>query len=192
MASQRSLTVMDIVGRRYRRTHILLLDVADDLTDQELRWQPQPPGNSAAWILWHLGRFADGFQVEIAHAHEELADRLGDANEVWFSEHMAARWGLKAATLGEHESGIGMKPNDALSLDLPDREALLGYVRRCFALADGAVKAADDRHFTTTYVSPYRERPTVTIGDTILAHLQHERYHLGQLRYLKRMMRRVS
>jgi hypothetical protein len=192
MASQRSLTVMDIVGRRYRRTHTLLLDVVDDLTDQELRWQPQPPGNSAAWILWHLGRFADGFQVEVARAHAELADRLGDANEVWLVEHLAARWGLDAAKLGPTEAGIGMRSEDALNLRLPDKKALLDYVRRCFALADRAVEAVDDRHFATTYVSPYRERPTVTIGDTILAHLQHERYHLGQLRYLKKMMRRVS
>ena len=72
---------MAVTGLRYKRTHTLLLDLAGDMTDEELRWQPQPPGNSAAWILWHLGRFADGFQVEVAHAHEDLAARLGRAQE---------------------------------------------------------------------------------------------------------------
>ncbi len=53
------------------------------------------------------------------------------------------------------------------------------------------VDAIDDHHLAMSYVNPYRTDP-VTIADTILANLQHERYHLGQMRYLKKMMRRVS
>ena len=180
---------MTIIGLRYKRTHTLLLDLVGDMTDEELRWQPQPPGNSVAWMLWHLGRFADGFQVQIAHAHEELTARLGIAEQVWLAEQIGARWGLEAAKLGPTEAGIGMKSDDALNLRLPDKEVLLAYVRQCFALADRAVDAIDDRHYTVTFISQHRTEP-MTIGETILANLQHERYHLGQLRYLKKMMRR--
>jgi hypothetical protein len=51
--------------------------------------------------------------------------------------------------------------------------------------------ASGDHHLAVSYISPYRTEP-VTIVNTILANLQHERYHLGQVRYLKVMMRRVS
>jgi hypothetical protein len=180
---------MAAIGLRYKRTHTWLLDLVDDMTDAELCWQPHLPGNSVAWMLWHLGRFADGFQTEIAHAHEELTARLGNVEQVWFAEGIAARWGLDAARLGPTESGKGMPPADALSLRLPDREALLDYVGRCFALADRAVDVVDDRHFLLPFASRF-ERGPVAIGKTILANLQHERYHLGQVRYLKSMMRR--
>jgi hypothetical protein len=84
-----------------------------------------------------------------------------------------------------------MTEDDALGMCLPDKTILLGYVQSCFALADRAVDAIADRHFVVSYTSPYRTEP-VTIGDTVLANLQHERYHLGQMRYLKKMMRRIG
>jgi hypothetical protein len=101
------------------------------------------------------------------------------------------RWGLNVARLGPAQSGQGMAFDDALNLRLPDKEALLDYVGRCFALADRAIEAVDDGHWTVAFSSPYSAGP-VTVGDTILAHVQHERYHLGQMRYLKRMMDRAS
>jgi len=121
--TERSL--MTVIRRRYKRTHILLLDLVSDMTDAELRWQPQPPGNSVAWMLWHLGRFADGFQAELALAHEELVACLGDAKEVWFAEHLAAPWGLDAAVLGPTKAGVGMASDDALNLRLPDKKGQL-------------------------------------------------------------------
>ncbi|MBN1579871.1 MAG: DinB family protein [Anaerolineae bacterium] len=181
----------ETVRSRYKRTHVLLLDLVADMSDAELRWQPQPPGNSIAWMVWHLGRFADGFQKEIAHAHQELAEQLGETQEVWVAERIASQWNLDAAQLGSNEAGIGMATDDALGLCLPDKHVLLGYARRCFALADRAVDAILEHHFAALYASPYRTEP-VTIGDTVLANLQHERYHLGQMRYLKKMMRRFS
>jgi hypothetical protein len=177
------------IRARYKRTHVLLLDLVADMSGAELRWQPQPPGNSIAWMVWHLGRFADGFQNVIAHVHRELVEQLDDVQEVWFAERIAARWGLDAAKLGPNEAGIGMATDDALGLCLPDKHVLLEYVRRCFELADRTVDAIADHHFAVLYTGPYRAEP-VTIGDTVLANLQHERYHLGQMRYLKKMMRR--
>jgi hypothetical protein len=49
-------------------------------------------------MLWHLGRFADGFQAEIAGAQRSHCS-LGDAREVCFTEDLAVRWGLDPATL---------------------------------------------------------------------------------------------
>jgi epoxide hydrolase-like predicted phosphatase len=116
---------------------------------------------------------------------------LGDTEEIWAAEQLAERWGLDAAKLGPAEAGTGMAAHDALNVRLPDKGILLDYVRRCFALADQAVDAVDDRHFPAPLSSHYSTEPT-TIGETILANLQHERYHLGQLRYLKKMMRRAA
>ncbi len=49
--------------------------------------------------------------------------------EVWFAEHLAARWELDAAVLGPTKAGIGMASDDALNLRLSGKEVLLGYVR---------------------------------------------------------------
>ena len=42
--------LMATIRARYKRTHVLLLDLVADMTNAELRWQPHPPGNSTTWM----------------------------------------------------------------------------------------------------------------------------------------------
>ena len=60
-----------------------------ELTPDELRWQPSPMANHILWLLWHIGRMEDMW-----------ASYLSGAPEIWVSAGWSTRFGIDTSRSG--------------------------------------------------------------------------------------------
>jgi len=179
---------VDAVKQRYKLGHQRVLQALEDLTEDQMRWHPAPLAHSISWNVWHLGRWADHLQVEISVMTPHLRKALGSGREIWETEALAARWGFDPTVLGWRQMGTDMNDWTAVSLPFPDKETVVGYMRRSFDAAEHAVDSIDDEEFGLMYRSPHAWAGERTIGMYVVALYAHDERHLGQIIYLRRLM----
>lgn len=186
------------IASQYRQTHERVLELVARLPPEDLAWRPQDGEHAAAWILWHLARWADHLQAALPGMTPELADRLGPREQVWTREALAAAWGMDGSTLGFEQTGSHMDATAASRFEGPAAELLVGYARQAFAAAEEAVALlteadlcrpnAGQEEFDAAYhgsVPPAAlDRPRETVADAVLDHIVHDNRHLGELEAL--------
>ena len=151
--------------------------VVADLTQEQLRWQPNVTTPAIRFHLFHIARWADVLQQIVA----------GTDHQVWHAEAVAQRWGLNPAMLGLGESGALIDEETAMALTLPDRDTLLAYCNRVLAQADTALASVDDEVLRRK--NPYGgENPTIAAA--IADQLSHTARHLGMIECLRGMQGR--
>lgn len=157
---------VEMVVASYRKTHRLVLETVEDLSDDQLAYRPNPTTPPIVFHLWHLARYADS-----------LPDQIGlEGGMVWQAEGLAAAWGFDPDALGIYESGTGMGLETPGALPWPSKDALLGYCRRAFEVADEAVGTLDDAGFQRSAKWGGR-----SAGEAIVTNLEHDNRHLGMI-----------
>jgi len=179
-----------ILVAHFRRTYDRVLRVVDDLSEAQLGWRPTPRAHSIGWNLWHLARWTDHLQASVPSMTAVLTERLGPARQIWAADELAARWGLEASELGQHETGMLMADEGAARLALPTRDVLFDYLRRAFPAAERAIGAIDDVELTRPNALELAGNPSsrLTVGDAVTAHLEHNSRHLGEIECLRGLL----
>lgn len=183
MADSSSALVID----SYNKTHRQILDFLEKLTNEQLHWRLQPEYHSIAFHAWHVGRWNDYLQACVPGMTAELSRRLPGGVEIWEAEGLAKRWGFHAATLGFAETGMRMPDELALQLPFPPKKALLDYLERVATQAQVVMSAIDDAQFQAAeQPQPKTDgiRGGGTVGNSVLAHLNHNNRHLGMMECL--------
>ena len=170
-----------LVGH-YKTAHERVWTAANGLDEAQLHDRPEGT-NSVGWNLWHLARFADLVQYELAESGPGFAERLGPAKQLWEREELAARWGLDPAQLGRHETGWEMPEAAAHALRPPAAE-LLDYFERATAALDRALDLVDDTNVTAEVVSPFNGA-TRLCSSLLVMHATHVNRHLGMMECLR-------
>lgn len=148
-------------------------EVVADLSEEQLRWQPNATTPSIRFHLFHIARWAD-------RLHQLLT---GADRQVWHSEDVARTWGLENAELGFGESGAMIDDEVAMALGLPERETLLAYCNHVLAAADEALADVGDEQMSRLAID-FQGRP-FPIGDGIADQLSHTARHLGMIECLR-------
>ena len=169
------------IAERVREQQGLLLAVARDLSAEQFAASPGPHAPAIRFHLWHIARWADIVQANLAVAGAGSA--RGPATEIWADERLARAWGLGGVELGYRESGMGLPDEAAHALPLPDQATVLAYAERAFAAAASASAAVDDARFVAACRDPLGRETTV--GGAILNHLLHVGRHLGMIEALR-------
>jgi hypothetical protein len=160
-----------------------ILELAQSLSEDQLRWQPHPLANSIGFQLWHLARGADYVQARLSDATTELSQRLGIRPQIWLAENYAEHWKLDPAILGIEQLGWEMTAEDAALLHFPDKDALLDYLQRAFVAEEQALEALDEDQFQAFRLHDWAKEQTV--GNFLMSYFVHYREHLGAMQYLK-------
>jgi DinB family protein len=92
-AGRRMRAVVDEIADVYSLGHRNVLHAVSDLSDDQMRWRPSR-GNSIAFNLWHIARWADHMQSVVGTITPGLRDRLGSSGEIWFRDELSAKWGF--------------------------------------------------------------------------------------------------
>jgi len=169
----------------FEQVHGELLKLVENLSDEQLAWQPHPSATSIAFNVWHVARWVDYVQAKIPETTAVLYQRLGQRQEVWHAENLATKWGLDAGNLGDVEAGndLGVL---AVQIQLPSQAVLLDYLRRCYILEEQCLTVIDDQQFQE-YRIDGTGLPDETVGHWLMWHLVHEWEHLGMIRYIQGM-----
>lgn len=141
----------------------------EDLTDEQLYYQPTVDTNSIAWLVWHLSRWRD-----------HISATISGESQVWISEGWAQRYGLPS-----ERTGLGDTPEQVATFRVA-REGLFGYL-------DAAHRATVERVAKITpqqFAQPMEYRPGVTQPPwrALLNVCADSLQHTGQINYLRGMV----
>lgn len=167
---------------RYAQSHSGLLQMVEGLTDEQLNWRPTPTAHNIAFQVWHAARTADDVQVVICRNCPSVKSKLGEGQEIWQAEGLAARWGLDPTQLGAGESGYDMDDAVAAKLSLP-AQPLLDYARRAFETLNRALDAATPDEWDR----PYKHwGANVPLWVHVTDYLSHNEWNVGYIAALRR------
>jgi len=167
---------LELAKQRSKMTRELVLKVVDGLSDEQLAWRPAPRAHSMAWTLWHLARCADKFAAQV-----------GNREEIWTREGLAAKWGLAEILFGSNGLGTGVDDEIAATLRPPAKDPLVDYARRSFAALDAVVDRFDGEAVAREQTTFYFDEPAA-IGRAFVTSIAHENRHLGELEYVKGLL----
>ena len=178
-----SLPISTVLAHVTRRAHERMLEAVADVDEAAFARSGGTTAPSIAFHVWHTARWADRLQAHLAGMTDEMRRRLGERQQLWTRDALAAGWGLPAGDLGEDDSGMGMDEDVSMTMPLPAKETLQQYARQAFTAANEAVAAADDEQLTTSGIDLYGRETSVAAA--VGAHIAHASRHLGMIEALK-------
>ena len=167
---------LKIVDAGLKETFEDLETALDGLTEDELNWRPTLDSNCVSWLVWHMARVEDNW-VNI---------RLREGESIWESDSWSQRLGVEV-----QGNGWGQSAEEIRSMVQIDVPAAMEYYN--------AVRTATTRYFeeemheedlSAVVKHPSGDSRLDWTYDRVLGHLlAEEAQHLGQVAYLRGMMR---
>ena len=118
------------VLQSFQETHRVVINLAGELNDEQLRWRPKGYPTSIGFHLWHLARESDNLKAEILSHFPQIGPDFGEGIEIWQRDALAQRWNFPR---GLHETlGSGLSDEAAAALPIPDKEELLDYLHASY------------------------------------------------------------
>jgi len=167
----------------FKDIHKVVLEFAESLDEDQLRWRPRGYSASIGFNLWHLARESDYLKAVIMERTPQLGPDFGEAREIWAREDLAQKWGFPAelnATVG-----TGLSDEVAATLPIPKKDELVDYLRRSFDSLEEFVELLDQRYSTFENVDGELRRKLENIRLNLLIFLSHDCRHLGMMECLK-------
>jgi hypothetical protein len=167
----------------FQDIHRVVLELADSLTDEQLRWKPRGYSTSIGFHLWHLARESDYLQAAILYHTPQLVPEFGDGTEIWQREGLAQKWGFPEEL---HTTvGTGLSDEAAATLPIPEKDELLAYVRNSYQAIEEFIERLDSRYPTLEKVDEELKKKIQMIRLNLLVFLTHDCRHLGMVECLK-------
>lgn len=167
----------------FRDIHKVVLNLADSLDDEQLKWRPAEYSTSIGFHLWHLARESDYLKAAINKYFPQLGPDFGDGREIWHQEGLAQRWGFPAE-LAE-TVGTGISDELAANIPLPAKSDLMDYLSRSYLAIEGLVELLDGRYADFEQVDQDMRLVIERVRQNLLVFLSHDARHLGMMECLK-------
>jgi hypothetical protein len=167
----------------FKDIHKVVLEFADSLDEDQLRWRPRGYSTSIGFNLWHLARESDYLKAVILERTPQLGPDFGEAREIWARESLAERWGFPTelnATVG-----TGLSDEIAATVPIPKKGELVDYLKRSYESLEEFVELLDQRYSTFENVDDDLKRKLENIRLNLLIFLSHDCRHLGMMECLK-------
>ncbi len=167
----------------FRETHKVVIGLADDLDDEQLRWRPDGYSTSIGFHLWHLARESDYLRSAIAQYYPRINSEFGGGMEIWQKESLARKWGFPEGL--QETVGTGLSDQVAATLPIPKRDELLAYLKRSYEAIESFVEALDAKYATFENVDAELKQEIELVRMNLIVFLNHDCRHLGMMECLK-------
>ena len=167
----------------FKDIHNVVLELAESLDEEQLKWKPEGYSTSIGFHLWHLARESDYLKAAILHHTPQFVPEFGDGREVWEKEGLAQKWGFPE---GLHEMvGTGLSDEVAANLPIPHKDELLSYLRCSYEAIEQFIEQMDTSYTTFNDVDEELRKKIEMIRLNLLVFLTHDCRHLGMMECLK-------
>ena len=167
----------------FKEIHKVVLNLADDLNEEQLHWKPEGYSTSIGFHLWHLARESDYLKAAILHHYPQVVPEFEGSQEIWEKESLARKWGFPE---GLHQTvGTGLSDEVAATLPIPEKEELLGYLRRSYEDIECFIETLDAKYPTFENLDEELRKKIQGIRLNLLVFLSHDCRHLGMMECLK-------
>ena len=167
---------LKIVDAGLRETFDDLVTALDGLTCDELNWRPTLESNSISWLVWHMARVEDNW-VNL---------RLRGKDSVWDAEGWSEQLGVDV-----QGNGWGQSAEEIRGMPRIDVEHAMRYYRNVRAVTSVYFEDEMTEADLAAVVKHPSGNPKLNwTYAQVLGHLlSEEAQHLGQVSYLRGMMR---
>ena len=171
------------VLRSFKDIHQVVLNLADDLSNEQLKWKPDGYSTSIGFHLWHLARESDFLKAAILYQNPQFVPEFGDGVEIWQKDSLAQKWGFPQQL---HETvGTGISDEAAAALPLPDKDELLAYLKDSYAAVETFVERLDSQYSNYEGTDEELRKKIELVRLNLLVFLTHDCRHLGMMECLK-------
>ena len=148
----------------------------DGLSHDELRWQPTLHANSIDWMVWHMARVEDNLTKVVLQNHDPIWERDG--------------WGARLA-IPYSGAGAGMTMDEIRAMGQIDVSLVMDYYRSIRKETSDYFENVMQEDDLSRVIEHTNFRGWT--GAQILGRLLcEEGEHLGQIEYLRGMMRGLN
>lgn len=167
----------------FKDIHKVVLEFANELTEDQLRWRPRGYSTSIGFHLWHLARESDFLIAIILTRTPQLGADFGEPVEIWEKEKLAEKWNFPK-DIGS-TVGTGLSDEIASTLPIPPKKEVVDYLRRSYQAVENFVALLDERYPNFENVDEELKRKLTNIRLNLLVFLSHDCRHLGMMECLK-------
>ncbi|HJX13047.1 MAG TPA: DinB family protein [Dehalococcoidales bacterium] len=154
----------------YGRIEEILGRVLNGLSQEDLRFQPRPDGNSIGWLAWHLTRVQD----------DHIADLMREA-QLWIKDGWHKKFHRPA---DPKDVGFGHTPDQVAAFRPPDAATLLAYHRAALARSRAFFPTLSRKDLDRELNEPWFQ-PLPTVGVRLISVLADNLEHAGQAAYVR-------
>jgi len=167
----------------FKDIHKVVLNFAEELTDEQLDWKPAGYSTSIGFHLWHLARESDYLKAAILHHYPGLDLGLEDEGEIWIKEELAQKWGFPVEA---HETvGTGLSDDVAANLPIPQKMELMAYLQSSYTAIENFIELFDTRYATFENLDDEITKKIQNVRLNLLVFLTHDCRHRGMMECLK-------
>ena len=160
----------ELLEDAYNRVPWLIENVLNELTPEDIDWQPSPDTNPIGWLVWHLTRQQDA----------QIASLIGE-EQLWIRDGWHERFGREQEP---RDVGFGFEPEQVAAFKSPDNKILLGYLKASVARTLGYLKGLTQEDLDRELDEP-QYSPLPTLGVRIISILDDCILHAGQAAYVR-------
>ena len=159
-------------------------DEVADLTDEELRWQPDAEGNSIAITVWHFSRWLDLLTVQVC-------ENRPAEEEQWFTRSWAEKTGYDPRGIGYKGLGAitGYTQDEVKAIPLLSVGELLTYLDQVCDALRGHLLLLSEKALTEPAPGLGGKR---TRYNWLRSILTGSFGHVGEIEALKAMQKRAK
>jgi uncharacterized protein DUF664 len=168
------MTSAELLADAFGRIREVVHDVLDNVTPEQLVFQPDSESNTMAWLVWHLTRIED----------DHVAAAAGTA-QVWFSDRWCERFALP---LERDSTGYGHRPEDVTAVRVESGDVLTGYHDAVYDQTIRFVRTLRDEDFDRIVDDSWD--PPVSLGVRLVSVIADGLQHAGQAAYLRGLVER--
>jgi hypothetical protein len=181
--SSMSISATYDVLRSFQDIHRVVINLAGELNEEQLRWKPQGYSTSIGFHLWHLARESDYLNAAIIQHYPRIGSEFGDGVEIWQRESLAQKWGFPPAL---HETvGTGLSDEVAAMLPIPNKEELLDYLHASYKAIEAFIESFDAKYPKLEGLDEELRNQVEMTHMNLLVFLTHDCRHLGMMECLK-------
>ncbi|MGE5642473.1 MAG: DinB family protein, partial [Byssovorax cruenta] len=141
--SMPTLALYDVL-QSFQDIHRVVINLAGELNDEQLRWKPEGYSTSIGFHLWHLARESDYLRAALLQYYPQLGSEFGNGVQIWQQEGLAQKWGFPP---GLYETvGTGLSDETAALLPIPKKEELLAYLHASYKAVEAFVELLDSKY----------------------------------------------
>jgi hypothetical protein len=167
----------------FKDIHKVILDFADELTDEQLNWKPDGYSTSVGFHLWHLARESDYLKSALLQYYPGLELDISDAGEIWTNENLAQKWGFPVEA---HETvGTGLSDEVASTLPIPQKAELMLYLRKSYETLEQFIELLDTKYPILEDLDDELTKKVQKVRLNLMVFLTHDCRHLGVMECLK-------
>ncbi|MFC1977391.1 DinB family protein [Chloroflexota bacterium] len=160
----------DLLIESYGSAFRVLEQALQELTQEDLNWQPRFDCNSIGWTTWHLTRVLDGLMSSI----------MGE-EELWIKDRWHSKFNRSPDTA---DHGYGPSPEQVALLECPDIDTLLNYLQAVLERSKSYL-ATLSRSDLSRKVDDSRSQLFPTVGSRLTVILDELLQHAGQVGYIR-------